>query len=192
MQIEYLGKTKDGLNIIKNQDGEKVLWTDEYLLFMLPDIDSKLHISSMPNVDKNSSNYNTPNKKQTVLTHNCGARMVCGRLGSVASRMALDNQDATTIDGTRKGAGIVKSQGEVTHVQYYFELQKWIVSWFKKRGLTENGYMPSEDPNATIDPASLDFGDDEDMSINRDKTEIDFANVHREVDHTQNQKFKEV
>lgn len=128
----------------------------------------------------------------TIFTHNCGARLVCGRLGSVASRMALDDNQATTIDGTRKGAGIVKSQGEVTHVQYYFEEQKWIKKWFTDRGLTENGYMPGEDPSQQVDPSELNFGEDEDFSISRDKTKIDFAGVYREVDHTQDQKFKEV
>ena len=128
----------------------------------------------------------------SVLTHNCGCRLVCGRLGSVASRMALDDNQATTIDGTRKGAGIIKSQGEVQHLQYYFEEQKWIKSWFLARGLTEKGYMPGEDPSGTVDPSTLDFGEDEDLSIVRDKTEIDFGKIHREVDHTQDQKFKEV
>lgn len=127
-----------------------------------------------------------------LLTHNCGCRLVCGRLGTIASRMALDDNQATTIDGTRKGAGIIKSQGEIAHIQYYFALQKWIVEWFESHGLTKFGYEPGEDPNIPVDPNSLDFGEDEDISISRDKTNIDFSGLHREVDHTQDQKFQQV
>lgn len=127
-----------------------------------------------------------------VLTHNCGQRLVCGRLGSIASRMALDDQQACTIDGKRKGAGIIKSQGEVAHIQYYFTLQKWITDWFLARGLTAKGYMPGEDPNEQIDPDTIDFGEDEDLNVERNKTNIDFSGMHREIDNTQDQKFDEV
>lgn len=128
----------------------------------------------------------------SVLTHNCGMRMVCGQLGSIASRMALDNQDATTIDGAHKGAGMIKSQGQVSNIQYYFEQQKWIEDWFTKRGLTKKGWEPSEDPNASIDPSTIDLGEDEDIEIAESKTEIDFNGIHREIDNTKDQKFEEI
>lgn len=129
----------------------------------------------------------------SVFTHNCAQRLVCGQLGSVASRMALDDNQATTIDGTHKGAGMIKAQGQVTTVQYYFENQSWLFdNWFKKRGLTAKGYEPWEDPNADIDPSSINLGDDEDIEISKDKTEIDFNGIHREIDNTKDQKFEEI
>lgn len=129
---------------------------------------------------------------EACLTRNCGQRLVCGRLGSVASRMALDDNQATTIDGTHKGAGIIKSQGEVAHIQYYFTEQNSIEKWFTDRGLTRKGFAPGEDPSEAIDPSKLDFGEDEDLSIEHKRTDIDLAGLHREVDFTQNQKFEEV
>lgn len=128
-----------------------------------------------------------------IFTHNCAQRLVCGQLGSVASRMALDDNQATTIDGTHKGAGMVKAQGQVTTIQYYFENQSWLFdNWFKKRGLTRKGYEPWEDPNAAIDPSSINLGEDEDISIQKNKTEIDFNGIHREIDNSKDQKFEEI
>lgn len=134
----------------------------------------------------------------TVFTRNCMFRMVCGKLGSVASRMALDDQQACAIDGARKGAGIVRSQGVITHIQYYFTMQTWIEEWFKKRGLTAKGWMPGEDPNEAVnDTSTLDFGEDEEeIEIVKEQTNIEFgrgANKEiRTVDKTRDQHFEEV
>ena len=130
---------------------------------------------------------------ETVFTHNCQERFVCGRLGSVASMMALGNTQATAIDGSHKGAGMVYSQGIISNVQYYYCDPTWIRDWFTARGLTEKGWETWEDPNASIDASSIDLGDDEeniDMSDN--KTVIDFQDIHAEIDNSKDQKFKEV
>ena len=47
--------------------------------------------------------------------------MVCGRLESTPSMMALGSTLGTTVDGNHKGAGITKMQGQISRVQYYFE-----------------------------------------------------------------------
>lgn len=131
-------------------------------------------------------------KGEKIFTHNCMQRLICGQLGSVASRMALDDNQATTIDGTHKGAGMVKAQGIVSNIQYYFEQQKWIEDWFTKRGLTNKGWELHEDPNASIDANSIDLGDDEEINIITNKTVIEFNDIHKEVDNTKAQKFEEV
>lgn len=131
-------------------------------------------------------------KGESVFTHNCQQRLICGQLGSIASRMALDDNQATTIDGTHKGAGMVKSQGIVSNIQYYFENQKWLEKWFTDRGLTAKGWEPTEDPSADIDPNSIDLGEDEDIYITTNKTTMDFNNIHKEIDNTKSQKFEEV
>ena len=128
----------------------------------------------------------------SVLTHNCMQRLVCGQLGSVASRMALDNMQATTIDGRHKGAGMVKAQGIISHIQYYFEETNWITDWFTSRGMTNKGYDISEDPNAAVDPLTIDLGEDEDISISEKKTVIEFDSIKKEIDNTKDQHFDEV
>lgn len=131
-------------------------------------------------------------KGESIFTHNCQQRLICGQLGSIASRMALDDNQATTIDGTHKGAGMVKAQGVVSNIQYYFEQQKWIEKWFTDRGLTKKGWEPTEDPNASIDPNSIDLGEDEEITITKNKTVMDFRDIHKEIDNTKSQKFEEV
>lgn len=165
---QIIDKFENGDVLVLNNN-EEVIWSPEYL-------------DMMANNRLNNS----------LFTHNCGQRLVCGRLGSIASRMALDDNQATTIDGTRKGAGIIKSQGEVAHIQYYFTVQKWIEEWFLARGLTKKGYMKSENPDEGENLDDINFGEDEDLKISRTKTNIDFNKMHREVDHTQDQKFEEV
>lgn len=129
---------------------------------------------------------------RTVLTHNCMQRLVCGQLGSIASRMALDNMQATTIDGKHKGAGMTKSQGIINNVQYYFTEQTWIEDWYAKRGLTEKGFEPGEDPNEEIDPSTINLGDDEEITIDKKVTRMEFNKEIREIDNTKSQKFEEV
>lgn len=131
-------------------------------------------------------------EQNKIFTHNCQERLVCGQLGIVASRMALDDTLATTIDGTRKGAGIVKAQSVKTHIQYYFEKQNWIEQWFEKRGLTKKGYEPHEDPNVIIDPNTIDLGDDEEITMQQNKTIIEFQNIRKEINNNKDQKFEEI
>ena len=128
-----------------------------------------------------------------VIQNNCQQRFVCGRLGSVASMMALGNTQATAIDGSHKGAGMASSQGVVSNVQYYYADPSWIVDWFVKRGLTEKGWETWEDPNASIDASSIDLGNDEEnIDMSDSKTVIDFQDIHAEIDNSKDQKFKEV
>lgn len=127
-----------------------------------------------------------------VLTHNCAQRLVCGKLDPVPSRMATGSSIATTIDGTHKGAGLVRAQGEVTFLQYYFDNQSRILDWYRKRGLTDKGYNPGEDPNAEIDPSTIDLGEDEDITLENNTTEIKFKENVVTVDNTQSQKFEEI
>lgn len=127
-----------------------------------------------------------------LLTHNCQWRLVAGRVGMIASRMALDGSQGTTIDSSRKGAGIVKSNGEVTHLQVYFAKQEWIQDWFTSRGLGLKGYPPGEDPDEVTVPTLEEFGEDEDLTITKDVTTMEFAGEVRSVDHTPDQRFREV
>ena len=127
-----------------------------------------------------------------VLTHNCAERLVCGKLDAVASRMSTGSSIATTIDGSHKGAGLVRAQGEVTFLQYYFDNQSRILDWYRKRGLTDKGYNPGEDPNAKIDPSTIDLGEDEDITLENNTTEIKFKENVVTVDNTQSQKFEEI
>ena len=130
--------------------------------------------------------------KHGVLTHNCQERLVCGRLGSVASMMALGNTQATAIDGSHKGAGMVNSQGQITNIQYYYADTSWIEDWFKARGLTKKGWEHGEDPNEAINPDDIDFGDDEEIDIIKNKTEIDFEGIHKEIDNSKDQRFTQI
>lgn len=128
----------------------------------------------------------------TVFTHNCQQRMICGPLGSVASRMALDDNQATTINGEHKGAGMVKAQGVIQNVQYYFEEQDWIKEWYRDRGLTDLGYDPKdlerEDPMEDFDMGER----EEDISIQKQTTHMEFNGLEKDIDNTRDQKFKEV
>ena len=53
--------------------------------------------------------------------------IVCGPLEQTASMMSMGSTLATTIDGTHKGAGITKMQGQISRVQYYFEQHQIIL-----------------------------------------------------------------
>ena len=151
------------------------------------DIDgSKNTISHKQFIDFVSEDY------RKVLTHNCAMRLVCGKLDPVPSRMATGSSIATTIDGTHKGAGLTRAQGEITLLQYYFDNQSRIVDWYRERGLTDKGYNYGEDPNAQIDPSTIDLGDDEDIVLTNNTTEIKFKDNVVKVDNTQSQKFEEI
>ena len=93
--------------------------------------------------------------KNTIFTHNLMQQsqgLSAVRLDQTPSMMALGSTLGTTIDGSHKGAGITKMQGEISRVQYYFEQQKWInETYFKQRGLDELGYTT----NSVTDIASM-------------------------------------
>lgn len=133
-----------------------------------------------------------------IYTKNCAFRIVCGRLGSIASMMALQSTLATTINGNIPGAGAISSNGSTTMVQHYFAQTSYLTDWYKRRGMNEFGYAldgsDNEDFYTSDDDEDVDlFADDEEeITIERTKTEIDFAGVHGEVDTTAKQTFEEV
>ena len=129
--------------------------------------------------------------KNMIFTHNCAARIqvVAGRLEQTASMMALGSTLGTTVDGTHKGAGITKMQGQISRVQYYFEQQKWInETYFKQRGLNELGYI-GENVQVSDD---IELEGDIDLDNMNSTTVIDFSGEHAEIDNRKDQKFEEV
>lgn len=136
-------------------------------------------------------NENEYVNEMTIFTHNCMQRLVCGQLGSIASRMALDDQSATTIDGTHKGAGLIKAQGQKSHIQYYYADPEWIEEWYRKRGLDKKGYGP-EDKEANEVAENIDFGEDEEITIDENKVTMEFNDIKKEIDFTKDQEFEEL
>lgn len=129
--------------------------------------------------------------KDLVFTHNCASRIVCGRLEQTASMMALGSTLGTTVDGTHKGAGITKMQGQISRVQYYFENQSWISDvYFKQRGLNKLGYMDNEINNLTADEIELEG--EIDLDNTNSTTVIEFDDERAEIDSRKDQKFEEV
>ena len=103
--------------------------------------------------------------------------------------MALGSTLGTTVDGTHKGAGITKMQGQISRVQYYFEQQKWInETYFRQRGLDDLGY--SETTSQVADDVELEG--DLDLDSMNSTTVIDFSGEHAEIDNRKDQKFEEV
>ena len=122
-----------------------------------------------------------------IFTHNCAAKIVAGRLEQTASMMALGSTLGTTIDGTHKGAGITKMQGQISRVQYYFEQQKWITdTYFKQRGLDELGFKDKEEA------VEEKLEGVEELDNFNDKTVIDFGGEHAEIDKRKEQRFEEI
>ena len=105
--------------------------------------------------------------------------------------MSMGSTLATTIDGTHKGAGLTKMQGQISRVQYYFEKQSWINdTYFKQRGLDNLGYTIGSQNSEVSDDIVLE-GDME-IGNSNSTTVIDFAGEHAEIDHRKDQKFEEV
>lgn len=130
-----------------------------------------------------------------ILTHNCDFRMVCGRLGAVASRMMFDNMQATTIDGQHKGAGMAKSGGQFYTLQIYYEEVDWLIAWYKDRGLNPHGFNDDKEEYDIKhqNNVQVDLGEDEDIELKEEVDEIKFnEEIKSEVDKTKRQKFEEV
>lgn len=125
-----------------------------------------------------------------VFTHNCAARIVAGRLEQTASMMALGSTLGTTVDGSHKGAGITKMQGQISRVQYYFEQQKWINEvYFKQRGLDELGYTNTM---SDFNLDDIELSGEIELDDSNSTTVIDFAGEHAEIDNRKDQKFEEI
>ena len=129
-------------------------------------------------------------EKPSVFTHNCQFRIVCGRLGSIASLMALGSTVATTISGKRPGAGMISSNGVVENIQHYFAKHSYINEWYKKRGLNEKGYENKTKQNYIENYEELEG--EELLEFQQDVITIDFSGVHGEVNKTPDQKFEEI
>ena len=107
-----------------------------------------------------------------------------------ASMMALGSTLGTTVDGTHKGAGITKMQGQISRVQYYFEQQKWInETYFRQRGLDDLGYLNGESAQVSDD---VELEGEIDLDNMNSTTVIDFDGEHAEIDSRKDQKFEEV
>ena len=114
--------------------------------------------------------------------------MVCGRIEATPSMMALNSTLGTTIDGSHKGAGITKMQGEITRVQYYFEKQEWIVNtYFKQRGLDALGYQEDR-----AEESEIELSGDIDLDNMNSTTTIEFDDQKAEIDNRKDQKFEEI
>ena len=115
--------------------------------------------------------------------------MVCGRLEAVPSMMALNSTLGATIDGTHKGAGITKMQGEISRVQYYFENQSWISeTYFKQRGLDEKGYAEGQ----TDVVEDIELSGVEDLDNSNSTTVIKFDDQKAEIESRKDQRFEEI
>ena len=124
-----------------------------------------------------------------VFTHNCACRIVAGRLEQTASMMSLGSTLGTTVDGTHKGAGITKMQGQISRVQYYFEQQSWINDvYFKQRGLSNLGY--NKDNLAEIE--EIELSGELDLDNTSSKTVFEFDEHRAEIDNRKDQRFEEV
>lgn len=131
----------------------------------------------------------TENNYNKVFTHNCQMRIICGRLGTIASMMALGNSLGTTIDGKHPGAGAISSNGSIDMIQYYFASHNWLTEWFRKRGLNELGYEPNRVEKEQVLET---LEGEENLELTSETVNIDFAGVHGEIDKSKDQKFEEV
>lgn len=138
---------------------------------------------------KRKNKLRAEDSNNMIFTHNCAARIVAGRLEQTASMMALGSTLGTTVDGSHKGAGITKMQGQISRVQYYFEQQSWINdTYFKQRGLDNLGYSPNAEE--AID--DIELSGDIELDNTNSTTVIDFDEEHAEIDNRKDQKFEEV
>lgn len=125
-----------------------------------------------------------------VYTHNCQSRMVCGRVNSTASMMALGNSLGTAIDGNHKGAGIVCTNSVMSNIQYYFENPEWLDNWYINHGFDKMGWEPGK--SATDGEDEILLGDDEDLSIPDNIVEFNFEDIHKEINNKKQQEFQEI
>ena len=123
-----------------------------------------------------------------ILTRNCAGRLVCGRLGSTASQMALGNSLATAIDGERKGAGIVSVNGVMSNIQYYFESPEWIDKWFESHGLDRNGYEIGKEE----EKVEIILEGEEEITIPENLAHYEFEDIEKNVNNNKEQKFENV
>lgn len=125
---------------------------------------------------------------ERIFTHNCQGRVVCGRVDTTASLMALGNTLGTAIDGSIKGRGIVSANGVMSNCQIYFDNPEWIDKWFLDRGLDPLGYPPEG-----LEEQEILLGDDEEeIIIDSNLMEMDFEGIHKEVNNAKKQEFNNV
>ena len=63
--------------------------------------------------------------KNAIFTHNCGARIVAGRLEQTASMMALGSTLGTTVDGSHKGWLII--------LRYIYQVWTQLIAIFSNK-----------------------------------------------------------
>ncbi len=168
-------------------------------------------------VDNNKNSFKCTDRfNRIILTHNCQARFVCGRVGTTASMMALGSAIGTSINGNIKGQGMASFNGANINLQFYFENFDWIIKWYRRCGFDDYGWRKGTNPymddveNSEVnekeldnlfesnDEAKSDSNSDKDNKENIDNyfqfehsiSNIDFAGVHGEVDTTKKQKFE--
>lgn len=104
--------------------------------------------------------------------------------------MALGSTLGTTVDGSHKGSGITKMQGQISRVQFYFEQQSWISdTYFNQRGLNSLGYSEEEKELLSDD---IELSGEIELDNSAAKTVFDFDGEHAEIDNRKDQKFEEV
>lgn len=142
-------------------------------------------------VDSEDSQFEViTDEGKRLFTHNCAARFICGRLGGIASQMALGSSLATAIDGSRPGAGIVSINNVLSYVQYYFTNSiDWIKDWYKSHGKDELGYPIGQSDSAE----EITLGDDdEEISLSDNDQNFEFDGISKNVISRKEQKFREV
>lgn len=66
-------------------------------------------------------------------------RINCGRTGSTASSMILDNAEGTRVKPNPRGRLYLQVHGQGNHGQGFFAPQSWIDEWLHKQGLNPDG-----------------------------------------------------
>jgi DNA segregation ATPase FtsK/SpoIIIE-like protein len=75
---------------------------------------------------------------------NLGVRINCGRTGSTASSMILDNGEGTRVNSNPKGRLYLRIFGSGDHGQGFFATQDWIDEYLASKGLNPDGSPLSE------------------------------------------------
>ena len=164
--------------------------------YRLEQVTSMMILRSMSALNKGDGSMFKKHKKNKIsnamiFTHNCACRIVAGRLEQTASMMSSGSTLGTTVDGTHKGAGITKMQGQISRVQYSFEEQSWISNvYIKQRGLNHQGYESLDNINMKTD--DIELSGDLELDNTASKTIFEFDEHKAEIDNRKDQRFEEV
>lgn len=169
----------------KEEDGIKL----EYITEITPKEVMCITTDAPYNLFKIFTNMENP-----IFTKNCGNRVFCGKATETgASKVALDNLLAMTVDDTYKGAGVFQAGGasDARFLRFYFTEEDSLQDYYAKRGLDPLGY--SKYDSATNHSTSA-IDENEELELNRNEEvftfEIDEESI--EIDHTKEQEWREV